>query len=348
MKLFENGVGRPTNEIKKKRRLFIAGISLAVVGLIGLGSFLTINATKQNIEVNTKGLKAEATTLDTKLVDLDSDGKITRNDLVKLKERLKSVYPYSMPGDVNRDKVVNIIDQLSIINYLERYDYETSSSSFYNSLMDVNGDKSINGKDLLMFYTIINKTKKDNVTLSYPFGDLNKDYKVNDIDFILLMRYLDEKEKIDSKTINGESLKVNVYGNNDGNYGVNTKTGSYWGNKGINIYAQRKITQSVGRIANLGDLSKYSRITIYYQLASDGKDMKSSYGFYMNDEKRYLKDVTLTTNKEGTTKWSSVQKAQFGLYREVGTANVLSVYLNHGTNKSANTAIIKIVKIVLE
>ena len=43
MKLFENGVGRPSNEVKKKRMLFIISTMIIAVGLIAvsLGFLLT-------------------------------------------------------------------------------------------------------------------------------------------------------------------------------------------------------------------------------------------------------------------------------------------------------------------
>lgn len=57
----------------------------------------------------------------------------------------------------------------------------------------------------------------------------------------------------------------------------------------------------------------------------------------MNGIKRVSKGLVLTTNKEGTTKWSSTQKVTFNLYNEVASNNKLSFSLDHGTNKKANT-----------
>ena len=50
MKLFENGVGRPSNEIKKKRKIFIASIIVLCIALV---SVIAFTLTK----VNTNRLK---------------------------------------------------------------------------------------------------------------------------------------------------------------------------------------------------------------------------------------------------------------------------------------------------
>ena len=54
MELFKNGVGRPSNEIKKKRRSFVIAIVLVCIMVIGGLSFLVINK-----KANIKGIKGE-------------------------------------------------------------------------------------------------------------------------------------------------------------------------------------------------------------------------------------------------------------------------------------------------
>ena len=50
MKLFENGVGRPTNEIKKKRKIFIVSIVFLVLIVIVAGSYTLRNVSLSNLE----------------------------------------------------------------------------------------------------------------------------------------------------------------------------------------------------------------------------------------------------------------------------------------------------------
>lgn len=50
MKLFENGVGRPTNEIKKKRKIFIVSIVFLALIVIVAGSYTLRNVSLSNLE----------------------------------------------------------------------------------------------------------------------------------------------------------------------------------------------------------------------------------------------------------------------------------------------------------
>ena len=54
MELFKNSVGRPSNEIKKKRRNFAIAITLVCVMTVGGLSYLAINK-----KLNLNGLKDE-------------------------------------------------------------------------------------------------------------------------------------------------------------------------------------------------------------------------------------------------------------------------------------------------
>ena len=57
MELFKNGVGRPSNEIKKKRRNFVIAVILVCVIAIGGLSYLVINnfSNKENKSNKLKG-----------------------------------------------------------------------------------------------------------------------------------------------------------------------------------------------------------------------------------------------------------------------------------------------------
>lgn len=93
--IFKNKVGRPTNEIKKKRKMLVASTSLAVVALVGVGSFLAINTTKPiTSKLEGASVASDLGTFNKDKADINGDGKIDRNDLIVLKEYFFEIYPY--------------------------------------------------------------------------------------------------------------------------------------------------------------------------------------------------------------------------------------------------------------
>lgn len=356
MKLFENGVGRPSNEIKKKRRLFIT-VAVLIVVLVAVGSLVILNS----VNKNTSKLKAAAVSnngiFNKTRADVNEDGKVNRDDLVTLKKYLYKIYPYESIkklADSNNDGSFDIMDGF---DYDEQYSMcEKGHLSDYCNVASVNDVRIAIYDDLYR--------SKSGQWRDYPNGDINGDKNVDKKDYTLLVNYLNKYDKVQSKTIVAKNLWMVHTSSSDKNAskntrlgvcgaykntGTNIRTGGRWGKTlGYNLYVSYKDASCIDWIY-FGDASKYSKMTIYYQYASNEVGMKSNVSFYMNDLKRIAsKNVTSPSKKTGTMTWSSTQKLSVNLYTEHEDVNKLLIKLDHGSNKNGYTFAVKIIKIVLE
>ena len=55
MKLFENGVGRPSNEIKRKRKIFIASAVILCIALVSVLAFVLTKVRTDKLQGAAKG-----------------------------------------------------------------------------------------------------------------------------------------------------------------------------------------------------------------------------------------------------------------------------------------------------
>ncbi len=111
MKLFKNNVGRPSNETKKKRRLFVFGtITLSVAA--GLLVAMLISS----ISINNLSGKA----LGNYSGDIDGDGLVTQKDVKTISDFASNLKKYSNAqkkiADMNKDGKITIIDAKLALN----------------------------------------------------------------------------------------------------------------------------------------------------------------------------------------------------------------------------------------
>ena len=222
MELFENKVGRPSNEIRSKRKKFIAGaVTLSLVAIFAV-TLVVKNVVTDNLKgaamgnysgdidgsgsVNDKDLDlalkhiAKIQTLkgaQLKRGDTNKDGKI---DYTDAKEILRRGNYGKIVGDANNDKKVTEEDARLILRYaskLEKYNENQRKAA------DMNKDGNITAGDARLALIKVYGTAPRR-------GDLNKDGKITMKDAQLVLQFV---EKV---TTPSEEQKVLADVNADG------------------------------------------------------------------------------------------------------------------------------------
>lgn len=153
MPLFKNGVGRPSNETLKKRKIAYAAMAIGAIALLGTGGYLAYNFTRGDMTTSTKN--------------------ITTKSLVY--------------GDANGDEKVEIGDATDIQMFLAG---NGSVQSTYPKAADVDGDGKISENDATLIQRYVNKQIS---SLPVKYGDLNNDGKIDQNDITLIQNYLVQK-----------------------------------------------------------------------------------------------------------------------------------------------------------
>ena len=218
MELFENKVGRPSNEIRSKRRKFVASaVSLSLVAIFAI-TLAVKNVATSNLQGNDMGnntgdidgsgtvnykdldlaLKhiAKIKTLSKKEIkygDTNKDGKIT---FVDAKEILRKGNFGKVVGDVDNNKKTTDNDARQILRYAARLDTPNEAQK---KAADMNGDRKITATDarLALIKVYGTETRK---------GDANGDGKVTEEDARLVLKYASKQ-----KVTNEQKARIEKY-----------------------------------------------------------------------------------------------------------------------------------------
>lgn len=114
MKLFENGVGRPSNEIKKKRKIFIASIIVLCIALVSVIAFTLTKVSTNRLKGAAKGA---ADINDSYIVDIKDISCDYNND----KDELMCRYNWSLHRETVYIKVDSIITKVGDTTYKNGY-----------------------------------------------------------------------------------------------------------------------------------------------------------------------------------------------------------------------------------
>lgn len=272
MKLFENKVGRPSNEIRSKRRKFVASaVSLSLVAIFAI-TLAVKNVATNNLQgkamgnntgdidgsgtVNYKDLElalkhiANIKKLNSKEIkygDVNNDKKINYTDA---KEILRKGNFGKIVGDVDNDKKVTESDAKQILRYAANLDTPNEAQK---KAADMDGDGKITATDARLALIKVYGT-------STRRGDMDGDGKITAADARIVNRFVGGKEKP-----NGKQKKLaDVDG--DGNItakDVNILTnvqaglvGNVDGDDAITFGDVTKIVNSVAKITNLSKEEK--------------------------------------------------------------------------------------------
>ena len=227
MELFENKVGRPSNEIRSKRRKFVAGaVSLSLVAIFAI-TLAVKNVATNNLQgkamgnhtgdidssgtVNYRDLDlalkhiAKIKTLSKREItygDTNKDGKITYDDA---KEILRRGNFGKAVGDIDNNKKTTDNDAKQILRYAARLDTPNEAQK---KAADINGDGKITATDarLALIKVYGTETRK---------GDATGDGKVTEEDARLVLKYASKQ-----KVTNAQKARIEKYCDMDGKKGI--------------------------------------------------------------------------------------------------------------------------------
>ena len=168
MKLFENGVGRPSNETLKKRRIFIASVIIAIVAVIFVGVY-ALNG------LNLSNLTGEA-----RKVDVSQE------------------YPYKEGSRIYLDNVkVYLTSKVKLLYSKKTGTYYVSSNKLENGRISITKDeKNVgNSKKIAGWITesdliaskIAENDSEEQETLT---GDVDLNGEISSIDASLIQKYV--------------------------------------------------------------------------------------------------------------------------------------------------------------
>lgn len=280
MKLFENGVGRPSNEVKKKRKIFvvsvaaillvaIVGIALVVINIGGVGNLkgAAIGLGKNSGDADGDG---KITLSDVRLIlnrdqrqnkkiiintnaDYDKNGKIEAKDarelgLYVVEELLKHI----AQGDVNQDGEITSADARLVSRYLKK---KEEFSIIQKKLADINNDGKVNNKDKQMLEKIAARLKKrPNCGKSTKLkGDVDGDGRVTNLDSDLILKYSTKQFKIkDNKYYVNNTLFITENADVNGDSKINAADA-----REVNNY----VTNQIVKYYAIGDVNLDGKIT---------------------------------------------------------------------------------------
>ena len=193
MKLFENGVGRPSNEVKKKRMLFIISTMIIAVGLIAVS--LGFLLTKTN-NVSVSRLKG------------DGPGAVYSNGELKI----------GSIGDCSPDGFISYDDIVALMELIKKSDgtYKTIKISSLAAdgldirVCDINSDNKLNQTDLKLLYRMMYS--------GYQLGDYDQNGVVNINDYYDIF---DDVKSYIVKTNNQDGIPVSSLKENIGDINNN-------------------------------------------------------------------------------------------------------------------------------
>ena len=177
MKLFENGVGRPSNETLKKRRIFIASVIIAIVAVIFVGVY-ALNG------LNLSNLTGEA-----RKVDVSQE------------------YPYKEGSRIYLDNVkVYLTSKVKLLYSKKTGTYYVSSNKLENGRISITKDEKnvgnskkiagwITESDLIASKvieagTIIIPSDNNTETSELLMGDVDLNGKIEKADYSLVIKYV--------------------------------------------------------------------------------------------------------------------------------------------------------------
>ncbi len=268
MELFENKVGRPSNEIRSKRKKFVAGaVSLSLVAIfaitLAVKNVATNNLQGKAMGNNTGDIDGSGTVnyIDLELAlrhianikklnstqikygDINKDGKITYDDA---KEILRRGNFGKIVGDVDGNKKVTENDARKILRYVAKLENYNDSQK---KAADVDGDGKITALDAKLALIKVYGT-------SPRKGDINGDGKIDKDDYALLAKYVAKTAK--PKNSN-QSKSADI--NNDGKINgkdykilykvVNEHLGDVDGDGKLTFNDVSMIMNSVSKISSL-------------------------------------------------------------------------------------------------
>ena len=172
MELFENGVGRPTNEIKKKRRNFVFAVIAAVVVVAGLTtSILTSNVNSKKLKgvpiysaVVSYSKKNSASTTSINLSSYPNLKKIELYNLKKLKS-VKTSYTYSLLSlNLTTLPKLSYSDIISLVSMQKYKSYLTCPTSVRAKATFVCKSK-LYGNGVAMYFNYADGTKSKSASV---------------------------------------------------------------------------------------------------------------------------------------------------------------------------------------